>query len=217
VVVVALARPEIGSAPRCTRVECLRAAPDAARTESIAEFDQGVPNMKRVIVPMGAALAAFGAGSALAKPPTRAHARTYEHAYKQVARKFGPRTPGRNILRDGTAKGRAATDAETMSSLAVLDRMLAPPPTVTSSTSTVSYAGSSGASGVPVCASESGTNYSTDASNTNASSGATGRYQIVPSTAAAYGCDLSTPSGQDACAATIYEHQGASAWVGCGG
>jgi len=178
--------------------------------------------MKRVIVPVGAALAALGAGSALAKPPTRAHARNYEHAYKQVARKFGARTPGRNILRDGTAKGRAATDAEMKSSLAVLHRMLAPPPTVTSSTSTASYSGSysssyAGASGVPACASESGTDYSTGPENTNASSGATGRYQIVPSTAAAYGCDLSTAGGQDACATTIYEHQGASAWVGCGG
>ena len=100
-----------------------------------------------------------------------------------------------------------------MSSLAVLNRMLAPAPTVTS-TSTFSTAG---ASGVPACASESGTDYSTGPSNTNGSSGATGRYQILPSTAAAYGCDLSTAGGQDACAATIYEHQGASAWVGCGG
>jgi muramidase (phage lysozyme) len=70
---------------------------------------------------------------------------------------------------------------------------------------------------VPACASESGTNYSTGASNTNPSSGATGRYQILPSTAAAYGCSLTTPAGQDACAQTIYQHQGAGAWVGCGG
>jgi hypothetical protein len=70
---------------------------------------------------------------------------------------------------------------------------------------------------VPACASESGTDYSTGSDNTNASSGATGRYQITPSTAAGYGCDLATPAGQDACAQTIYEHQGASAWVGCGG
>ena len=61
------------------------------------------------------------------------------------------------------------------------------------------------------------TNYSTGASNTNPSSGATGRYQILPSTAAGYGCNLSTPAGQDACAQTIYNHQGAGAWVGCGG
>ncbi len=70
---------------------------------------------------------------------------------------------------------------------------------------------------MPACASESGTNYSTGASNTNASSGATARYQITPSTAAGYGCDLSTPAGQDACATTIYQHQGARRRVGCGG
>jgi hypothetical protein len=70
---------------------------------------------------------------------------------------------------------------------------------------------------VPACASESGTDYSTGADNTNPSSGATGRYQILPSTAAAYGCDLATAAGQDACAQTIYDHQGAGAWVGCGG
>ena len=74
-----------------------------------------------------------------------------------------------------------------------------------------------GAAGVPACASESGDDYSTGSDNTNVSSGATGRYQILPSTAAAYGCDLATPAGQDACAQTIYQHQGAGAWVGCGG
>src|SRR5207248_4871022 len=104
--------------------------------------------------------------------------------------------------------------------LTVLERMLAPAPAPSTSSTSVSSssAGSSaGAAGVPACASESGTNYSTGPSNTNPSSGATGRYQILPSTAAAYGCDLSTPGGQDACAQTIYAHQGAGAWVGCGG
>jgi hypothetical protein len=84
-------------------------------------------------------------------------------------------------------------------------------------TTTSSYGGGGGAGGVPACASESGTNYSTGAANTNPSSGATGRYQIIPSTASAYGCDLSTPAGQDACAVRIYHGQGAGAWVGCGG
>jgi hypothetical protein len=93
--------------------------------------------------------------------------------------------------------------------LAVLERMVAP-----------AHAASSPAAGagtLPACASESGTNYSTGSENTNASSGATGRYQITPSTAAGYGCSLATPAGQDACAQTIYEHQGAGAWTGCGG
>jgi hypothetical protein len=142
-----------------------------------------------------------------------------------VVRKFGRRAPGRNIVKDGFAPHQPATDAETVSSTAVLDRMLAPPraagPAVSatgaSPAATTSVPASSGSGGVPSCASESGSNYSTGASNTNGSSGATGRYQITPSTAANYGCSLATPAGQDACAQTIYAHQGASAWVGCGG
>ena len=46
-------------------------------------------------------------------------------------------------------------------------------------------------------------------------SGAYGAYQIMPGTAAAYGCDLSYPAGQDQCAAEIYASEGASAWA-CG-
>jgi hypothetical protein len=46
-------------------------------------------------------------------------------------------------------------------------------------------------------------------------SGAYGAYQIMPGTADAYGCDLSTPAGQDACAAEIYATEGSSPWV-CG-
>jgi len=57
---------------------------------------------------------------------------------------------------------------------------------------------------------ESGGDYS--ASNP---SGAYGAYQIMPGTAEAYGCDLSTAAGQDACAAEIYSDVGSSAWV-CG-
>jgi hypothetical protein len=173
--------------------------------------------MKRVILPAGAALVAVSAGAAVAKPPTPAHKRAYEHAYEQVAHKFGPRTPGRNIVKDGIGRGRPATDAETVSSLTVLERMLAPAPAPAAAVSSTGTVSSAGAAGVPACASESGSNYSTGASNTNPSSGATGRYQILPSTAAAYGCSLATPAGQDACAATIYRNQGASAWVGCGG
>jgi hypothetical protein len=174
--------------------------------------------MQRILLPAGAlALAAVAPGVASAKPPTTAHARAYERAYHQVAHHLGARVPGRNIIRNGVGHGRRATDAESVRSLRVLQRMLplrsAP---TTTATSSAAAASSSGAA-VPACASESGTDYSTGASNTNASSGATGRYQITPSTAAAYGCDLSTPAGQDACAQIIYRHQGAGAWVGCGG
>jgi hypothetical protein len=172
------------------------------------------------------ALAATAAVPAIAsaRPTTPAHARDYEHVYHEVAHQLGANTPGRNIVTDGTAHGGRPSDAQTLASLAVLQRMIgaAAAPAAATSAATATAAttetgSAAGAAGVPACASESGTNYSTGASNTNASSGATGRYQILPSTAAAYGCSLATPAGQDACAQTIYEHQGAGAWVGCGG
>jgi hypothetical protein len=178
--------------------------------------------MKRFMVPAGVAVAALAPGVAAAKAPTPAHARAYERVYKEVTHKLGPRVPGRNIVKDGVSAHRSATDAETVSSLTVLERMLAPVTAPASSAASPATgapiaSGGAGASGVPACASESGSNYSTGGSNTNSSSGATGRYQILPSTAAAYGCSMATAAGQDACAQTIYQHQGASAWVGCGG
>jgi transglycosylase-like protein len=59
---------------------------------------------------------------------------------------------------------------------------------------------------------ESGGNYGAR----NPGSGAYGAYQILPSTAKAHDCDLSTPRGQDSCAAKIWSRQGSSAWV-CAG
>lgn len=171
--------------------------------------------MKWSIVPASAALAAVLPGAAAADPPTPAHAHAYERAYRQVVHLLGRRAPGRNIIKDGISAHRRPTDAQTLASLSVLERMVAPAPS--SPGTAASSAAGTGAGALPACASESGTNYSTGSGNTNASSGATGRYQITPSTAASYGCNLGSAAGQDACAQTIYEHQGASAWVGCGG
>lgn len=196
--------------------------------------------MKRLIL-ASLVLAIFIPATALAKAPTSRHNGVYEYVYHHVAHKFGPRVPGRNVLEDGRSDHKPITDANLVASTHTLEQMLVPPPVVThsyasptplsssysstsvpSTTSTYttqaapSYS-SGGAGGVPACASESGTNYSTGGANTNSSSGATGRYQILPSTAAAYGCSMATPAAQDACAQTIYQHQGASAWVGCGG
>jgi hypothetical protein len=182
--------------------------------------------MKRFLMPTGVAVAALVPGVAAAKAPTPAHARAYENAYREVSQKLGPRVPGRNILKDGRKDHGTVTDAQTVSSLNVLERMLTPAlaPGAASDAagsgapgSSAALASSAGGGGVPACASESGGNYSTGSANTNSSSGATGRYQILPSTAAAYGCNLATAGGQDACAQTIYRNQGASAWVGCGG
>jgi hypothetical protein len=174
--------------------------------------------MKRFLLPAGATLvatAALAPGFASAQPTTTAHAHAYEHAYHEVVHAQGHRAPGRNIVKDGTARGAHPTDAQTVASLAVLQRMLQPAATASTRADAVTD-DTAGAAGVPACASESGEDYSTGPDNTNASSGATGRSQILRSTAAAYGCDLATPAGPDACAQTIYEHQGAGAWVGCG-
>src|SRR6185437_8212231 len=125
--------------------------------------------MKRLILPAGAMLAAVLPAVADAKPPTAAHARAYERAYDHVARVFGRRAPGRNIIKQGVAPHKPASDAQTVASLAVLERMVAP------AHAAASPAGAGGGT-LPACASESGTNYSTGSENTNASSGATGRY-----------------------------------------
>jgi hypothetical protein len=186
---------------------------------SADERSRRLLTMKRVLYPVSiAALTTAVAVPAVAaaRPTTPTHARAYEHAYHRVAHELGARVPGRNIVRVGLPNGHRPSDARTVSSLGVLERMLGS--TGVSSGAVSSASGSAaGAAGVPACASESGSDYSTGPDNTNPSTGATGRYQILPSTAAAYGCDLSTPAGQDACAQLIYEHQGASAWVGCGG
>jgi transglycosylase-like protein len=79
-------------------------------------------------------------------------------------------------------------------------------------TTTTTTTGTSGGYSIPeyIVECESGGSYT--ASNP---SGAYGAYQIMPGTASAYGCDLSTPAGQDACAAEIYSDVGTSAWA-CG-
>jgi hypothetical protein len=46
-------------------------------------------------------------------------------------------------------------------------------------------------------------------------SGATGKYQIMPQTAAGYGCSLATPIGQERCAWKIYQREGTAPWVNC--
>lgn len=173
--------------------------------------------MKRLILPASAMLAAALPAAAHAKPPTAAHVHAYERAYHKVVRLLGRRAPGRNIVKHGIARHKRATDAQTLASLAVLERMVAPAPQAAGTPAHTAGSPAASTGTLPTCASESGTNYSTSSDNTNASSGATGRYQITPSTAANYGCSLATPAGQDACAQTIYQHQGAGAWVGCGG
>lgn len=170
------------------------------------------------------------AAAASVSMPVDAHAtvrQTYRALYQQVKQRHGTRAPGRDIGRWGvlTRHGaRRARARDLRASIAVLRRMMAPAPrpaptaaAPTTSAPTSAPVTSPGASGLPSCASESGTNYSTGPSNTNASSGATGRYQIIPSTHASLCSDLGwSPGEQDRCAGRIYDVQGSGAWVGCG-
>jgi hypothetical protein len=67
--------------------------------------------------------------------------RAYEHAYHQVAKKFGSRAPGRDIVRYGLASG-VSSDQDVVASTQRLNYMLAPPKVVSAtppSGSSVTY------------------------------------------------------------------------------
>lgn len=57
---------------------------------------------------------------------TPRHRRTYAHLRRRVIRRYGVRTPGRNIVADGLSNGRASTDRAVTRSTNVLRRMLQP-------------------------------------------------------------------------------------------
>ncbi len=116
--------------------------------------------MKWLMLPATVALAGGVSGVADAKPATPAHARAYERVYRQVAHKLGHRAPGRDIVRYGTGDHRHPTDRQTLSSLGVLQRMLAPANDTNTSTPSAAASGA-GTGGLPACASESGSDYST--------------------------------------------------------
>jgi hypothetical protein len=183
--------------------------------------------MKRLTLAASLTLAVF-VPAAAAKPVSPQHARQYAQLYHKVAAKLGRRAPGRNIVRWGPARGKRVADAQVLASIAVLDRMLAPPPGVTPAAGTqvnspvtaVSQAVASAAptaSSLPACTwqAESGGNPGA----VNPTSGAGGYYQIMPSTWAAYGGSGSPQSApmseQTAIAQKIYQSQGPGAWTYC--
>jgi hypothetical protein len=84
---------------------------------------------KRTIVAATATAAlALPAAATAAVPRSTAH--RYEADYHAVAQKFGPRAPGRNIIKRGLANGRRANTSDVLHSIAVLERMLHPAPVV---------------------------------------------------------------------------------------
>ncbi len=186
--------------------------------------------MKRWTLAAGVTLAVSMPAAAAAKTVTPPHAGAYSRLYQQVARRFGQRTPGRNIVRWGFAPGQGVTDGQVVTSIGVLERMLAPPPPPAAAVArpssgpapaepapggTASPTPSS--SPLPACTwqPESGGNPTA----VNPSSGAGGYYQIMPSTWRAYG-GTGSPQGapmseQTAVAQKIYHSQGPGGWANC--
>jgi hypothetical protein len=179
--------------------------------------------MRKLILAACAAVLLVPASADAGKLETR-----YSALYHAAADKLGKDAVGRNIRRNGvrTSAGvREARGSDYARSIATLDRWLhpAPAPVVASAAaapqSAPHVAQGAGSGGMPACADESHGNYSTGPANTNASSGATGRWQTLRSHYNRGGIcqefDVNSPSGQDGCAHKILEEQGASAWVGC--
>jgi hypothetical protein len=140
------------------------------------------------------------------------------HLRAEVVRALGHRSPGRDIVRQGIlahGKTRRPTHAELISYQDALARMLASG--YSSSDSNTSSESAAAAGSLPTCTwqPESGGDWSA----VNPSSGAGGRYQIMPSTWAAYGGtglpQDASPAEQTAVAERIMQEQGPSAWVNC--
>lgn len=173
---------------------------------------------------LSAAATGAAAGPALAAqerdgavPNGLAH--RYETLYEKVS-KLGD-APGRDIVKDGIRRhghARAATANDVRHSVATLRQMTAPAatsaPVTGSTTATGSASVSSSTSSLPACTwqPESGGDYNA----VNPSSGARGKYQIMPETYAANGGDGSwSPADQERVAQNIYAATGGSAWTNC--
>lgn len=158
-------------------------------------------------------------GQAFGNEGTKHNGLSYcEENYLDLYKEVG--SDGRNIVKDGLPNGKEPSDGRVCRKVEILygikkdQEAQAAAEAAQSAPQTYAAAPTTSSSGysIPeyIVQCESGGDYS--ASNP---SGAYGAYQIMPGTAAAYGCDLSTPAGQDACAAEIYAAEGASPWS-CG-
>lgn len=153
----------------------------------------------------------------------RKQVQKYAHFHRKWTHRSGRNVVGRQIVKHGMprrGRDRVASRREWRRTMAVFRRWEnpprppAPPPTLASTqpSASSSYVGGTGQYAIPteIVMCESGGSYTA----VNPSSGAYGAYQIIPSTAAAYGCDLSTPAGQDSCAAKIWAGgAGRSQWA----
>lgn len=190
--------------------------------------------MKRI-----AAAALSVAAFCIAAPAARADQATcskpleghYSAQYHAVRHSLGTRAPGRNIRKLGVRyRGhdhrfhvREAKCVELRQSLGQLRRLRQPPGRLLRRTAVAPAQRPSGTltasvqADLPPCtwAPESGGDYHAY----NASSGAGGKYQIIPSTWRANGGTGSPqnapPAEQERVAARVYDSQGPGAWVNC--
>jgi len=146
------------------------------------------------------------------------------HLRAEVVGALGSRAPGRDIVRHGVVgrhgQTRRPTHAELIGYRDALTRMLAatvPAPTSSASSSAGSTSGTASSGDLPTCTwePESGGDWHA----VNPSSGAGGRYQIMPSTWAQYGGtglpQDASPAEQTAIAERIMQSVGPSAWANC--
>jgi hypothetical protein len=170
--------------------------------------------------------AAHARSSASVKYPTTKAATKYSAYWWKAHHKCG-RCTGRNIRRWGMrySSGRVAraTWRQIVRSTAQLKRLTDPPPPPRRLLRRVATPPRQRPAGVmhttvraslPDCTwrPESGGSYGAY----NPSSGAYGKYQVIPSTWAAHCSDLGRDaSGQEQCAARVYAAQGAGAWANC--
>jgi hypothetical protein len=183
--------------------------------------------MRRIVIAAGLVALAMPASAQAASPHMCEQAKKVRAS---VIDKHGKRAPGRDICRFGVRRGgkvHAPSNVQKARYLRALKRLDNPPPQPTlvrtavpprvppAGTKSPGVDGIYGRGGwaIPeyIVQCESGGDYGA----VNPSSGATGAYQIMPGTAAAYGCSLATPAGQDQCAAKIYAREGAAPWS-CG-
>jgi len=183
--------------------------------------------MRRTIVAFTAALLFMAAPNAQAS--TRGD---LSHAAKQlrhkVVMKFGQKAAGRDIVKYGVVFVTSAhTEAVRRPKLRELRkyknqlnliarpapqftrRTVGPPSQPPAGVQTPSVKAT-----LPTCTwmPESGGDYNAY----NSSSGARGKYQVIPSTHAAHCSDLGwSPGEQEECAARVFKAQGAGAWVNC--
>lgn len=153
--------------------------------------------------------------------------RSYRIHYAKVKQAHGTRAPGRNIRKNGVLFRKVIFDTTcgelrrstrqlkrllTAPAYSTLARTSGPPPQPPAGVESPGLTGVYNGWAIPeyIVMCESGGDY-----NARNASGAFGAYQIMPGTATGYGCDLSTPRGQDICAAKIWKAQGSAPWV-CG-